>query len=212
MSDPYAAIMTALESLPWSSVPEVKLISPIPRTHIDFFPGHRGHIGERFPVGGIMVVGNNFSSLKGWGDYNASPDVESPTSTWRKLRLVIDGSGLPWEDFWFTNYCFGVMDRKAESYDFPDRIIKALEFESMFSKSVAAMRPRLVVSLGRLAANHLRTDYRFRERIDERVIGGHPARLLAAVHPSAWTWNGKGFRDEDFVAEGARIRYAAGYI
>ncbi|HET6276012.1 MAG TPA: hypothetical protein VFE16_08810 [Candidatus Cybelea sp.] len=201
--------MAALESLPWDDVPEVTLIRPIPRKHIDFFPGHRGHIGARFPVGGIMVVGNNFSSLKGWGDYIGSPDVASPTSTWRKVRLMIEGSGLSWEDFWFTNYCFGVMDRKKESYDFPRRIIKALEFESMFSKSVAAMRPRLIVSLGRLAAKHLRTDYDLRGRVDERVIGGHPARLLAAVHPSAWTWNGKGFRDEDFVGEGARIRYAA---
>lgn len=156
-----------------------------------------------------MVVANNFSSLKGWRDYSEGEDRESNTATWRKLRLMIGASGVSWDDFWFTNYCVGVMARERESYDFPRRIIKSLEFETMFERSVVAMRPRLIVSLGRLVSKHLRTDYERRVRIDDREIAGHATRLLAAVHPSAWTWRRKGFGVDDFVKEGARIGAAA---
>jgi hypothetical protein len=71
------------------------------------------------------------------------------------------------------------------------------------------MGPRLVVSLGRLASKHLRTDYERRERIDEREIGGHATRLLAAVHPSTWTWRRIGFGLGDFISEGMRIGAAS---
>lgn len=209
MLRPYNAILASLESLPWNSVPEVTPIHPLARKNIDFFPGQVGHTGARFPGGGVMVVANNFSSLKGWRDYAEGTDEESTTATWRKLRLMIQASGVPWDDFWFTNYCLGVMARKRESYDFPHRIIKTLKFETMFERTVAAMRPRLVVSLGRLASKHLRTDYELRERIDDRKICGHATRLLAAVHPSAGTWRRKGFWFEDFANEGTRIGAAA---
>jgi uracil-DNA glycosylase len=155
-----------------------------------------------------MVVGNNFSTIKGWDDYKNSPDVDSPISTWKRLRLIMRESGVPAEDWWFTNYCLGAMAGTAESYNFPRRIIKALEFDRVFAECVAAMKPRLVVTLGLLASNLLKTDFG-RERIDEREIGGHRTRLMAAVHPSAWTWRGKGFGDKDFAAEGARIGAAA---
>lgn len=212
MLSAYETIIATLDSLPWGAVPELTPIHPLDRKSIDFFPGQVGHTGPDFPVGGVMVVANNFSSLKGWREYSEGPDEESLTATWRKLRVMIHASGVPWDDFWFTNYCFGVMDRKRESYDFPRRIIKALKFETMFEQCVAVMRPRLIVSLGRLASKHLRTDYSLRKRIDKREIGGHSTHLLAAVHPSPWTWRGRGFGAADFIAEGARIGLASSSV
>jgi hypothetical protein len=206
---PYEAILASLESLPWRSVPEVTPIRPLARKNIDFFPGQAGHTGPSFPVGGVMMVGNNFSSVKGWNDYATGADEQSTTATWRKLRVMIEASGVPWDDFWFTNYCLGAMERSRESYDFPHRVVKALKFETMFERSVAEMRPRLIVSLARAAAKHLRTDYERRERLDEKDLGGHATRLLAAVHPSAWTWRRKAFGLEEFINEGRRIGAAA---
>ena len=211
-SDPgpvYASILSALDSIPWSRAPKVLPTRPIDRNSLDFFPGHHGFEGAEFPVGGIMMVGNNFSSTKGWGDYCASRDRDSLTSTWCQLRPMIEASGVPLEHFWFTNYCHGALDKRKESYDFPAKTIKALEFASFFEHCVEAMRPVLVVSLGVLAARHLRTDYAFREKTETRMIAGHETKLLAAVHPSAWTWQKRGFTDRDFRYEGARIGKAA---
>ncbi len=202
----YEHILAALDSVPWDRAPEVFPIRPLARTNIDFFPGHCGYVGPEFPLrDGIMVVANNFSSVKGWQDYSGDADRESMTRTWRNLRLMIEASGVEIERFWFTNYCHGVMEQGAESYDFPGRIIKTLEFDRVFEKCVGAMRPALIVSLGRLAARHLGTDYARRETIERRTIASHPTKLMAAVHPSAWTWQKRGFTDQDFRLEGERI-------
>ena len=124
------------------------------------------------------------------------------------LYHVLPQTRMPLEQFWFTNYCLGVMDRRTSQYKFPHHVAKALKFDHFFERCVKAMRPRLIVSLGAYAARWLKTDYARRERIDERVVGGHPTRLLAAVHTSAWTWNRRGFSLEDFATEGRRIRKA----
>lgn len=207
--DAYAAIVALLDSVPWPLAPNVTVIRPQNRTSLDFFPGQRGYAGEYFPVGGVMVVGNNFATLKGWADYCSSPDCGSAIPTWRNMRVIVEASALPIERFWFTNYCLGVIDRDRESYDFPAPLVKALQFQRVFEGCVAAMRPSVIVSLGRSAARHLSTDYKRRERTEVRTIGTHKTRLLAAVHPSAWTWGGRGFAEDDFRHEGRRIGEAS---
>jgi len=97
------------------------------------------------------------------------------------------------------------MEQDAESYDFPGRIIRTLEFNRVFEKCVGAMRPILIVSLGRLAARHLGTDYARRETVERRTIGNHPTKLMVTVHPSAWTWQKRGFTERGFRLEGERI-------
>ena len=205
----YASILSALDSIPWSLASEVTPLRPTDRNSLDFFPGHHGYEGAVFPVGGIMMVGNNFSTTKGWGDYCASPDRDSPTKTWRQLRPIIKASGVPLERFWFTNYCHGALVGDDESYEFPGKLIKALDFARFFEHCVAEMRPMLVVSLGVLAARYLRTDYAFREKTETRTIAGHQTKLLAAVHPSAWKWQNRGFTKKDHLEEGVRIGEAA---
>jgi len=64
VSTPYGSILTAFESIPWDMAPEVTPIRPLARKSIEFFPGHVGHMGHEFPVGGVMLVANNFSSVK----------------------------------------------------------------------------------------------------------------------------------------------------
>jgi hypothetical protein len=204
----YESMLSLLDGIPWGLAPEVTDVRPLERENIDFFPGHRGYLGAEFPSGGIMVVGNNFSSLKGWSDYRNSPDVESPTRTWRNLKAVIEASGIQMSRFWFTNYCMGAMDQTAESYDFPTRTVRKLEFARVFEGCVSLMRPALIVTLGRLASARVGTDFANRKRIDVRDVGGHETRLIALVHPSAWTWQGRGFTADDLRTEGARIATA----
>ena len=206
---PYEAMLAALNAVPWDRAPEVIPIRPLDRANIDFFPGHRGFVGPKFPHrDGVMVVGNNFSSVSGWKDYCKSPDLQSEIATWRKLRVIIHASGLGIERFWFTNYCHGVMERNSESYRFPKSVVTSLEFDELFAKCVRVMRPALIVSLGKLASDLLGTDYKHREMIERRKIAGHSTKLIAAVHPSAWTWAKRGFSIEDFKSEGERIRAA----
>ena len=155
-----------------------------------------------------MIVGNNFSSLSGWKTYSESSYRQSETTTWRKLQLMIDASGLGIGRFGFTNYCHGVMEQKSECYSFPKHIVRSLEFNQLFTTFVASMKPALIVSLGNLASDLLGTDYKQRDKIDRRTIAGHSTKLIAAVHPSAWTWANRGFTFEDCRLEGQRIRAA----
>jgi hypothetical protein len=207
--DAYRTIVVQLDSVPWHLAPSVTAVQPQNRKSLNFFPGQRGYAGEQFPIGGIMVVANNFTSLNGWAEYCTSPDCESVTPTWRKMRVMVEASGLPIDRFWFTNYCLGLMERDVESYEFPAAIVRILQFHSFFAACVETMRPSAVVTLGRSAARQLSTDYDCRERIDVRTFATHTTKLIAAVHPSAWTWRGKGFGEDDFRCEGARIAQAA---
>ena len=177
----YDEVLATLASVPWSLAPEVTPIWPVGRSNIEFFLGTASSMD--FPVGGVMVVGNNFSSLDGWRTYAEGPDLESSTRTWRNLRLMIASSGVPTEKFWFTNYCYGVMDRGAESYDFPARVIERLQFDRVFAETVRAMKPMVVVSLGRLASRFVGTDYAARKNVDTRTILAHSTKLMATVHP-----------------------------
>ncbi len=79
------------ESIPWTLAHELGVfrIDPLPKSCLDFFPGQRGFAGADVPTDGIMVVANNFSTVKGFDDYSAASDAESKTPTWRRLRLIM---------------------------------------------------------------------------------------------------------------------------
>lgn len=207
----YAEILEAYEALPWGDAAHHHVTKIAPQGHpgISFFPGQRGFVGPAFPVGGVMIVANNYDNLAGWNAYRPNLAAEDTSRTMVTfLNHVLPHTGRSLEHFWFTNYCLGVMDRPTSQYKFAHQAAKALKFDHFFERCVQAMRPQLIVSLGAYAAEWLRTDFARRERIDERVIGGHSTRLLAVVHTSAWTWNRKGFSFEDFAIEGRRIREA----
>lgn len=209
MEDVYESILATLDSVPWLLAPSVTPIRPVGHEALSFFPGQRGFVGSKFPVGGVMFVANNFDNLSGWLSYSSDLNRRDDTRTMNILRkIVIPEAGIATNSFWLTNCCLGVMDRNSMRYRFAKRICLLLEFGRVLDECAALMRPRLIVSMGGLAAEFLKTDYRQRKRVDWRSFGGHETRLMAIVHPSAWTWQNAGFPKERFREEGRRIRDA----
>jgi len=198
----YERILAVLDDVPWAAVPHVERIYPRDRQNIDFFPGQRGFAGPTFPVGGIMMVGNNFCSRSGEGglpSWLEAPDVPSAIKTWRRLRdFTIPSSGLSIERFWFTNYCHGAMDVRdkkgkiRESYRFRSTFVKTLCFDKVFERHVELMQPRLIVSLGSPARDWLKV-------VDRTTVG---SEIIAITHPSAPC------SDEQCKNDGRRIRAA----
>jgi len=208
-ADGYANIFKAYEASLWGNAEKygVTKIAPVGHASLSFFPGQYGFVGPEFPIGGIMVVANNFDNLAGWATYEKDLTAEDNSNTMVKFKAyVVPETGEPLQQFWFTNYCLGVMDRKDSQYTFPRKAVEALEFKRFFEACVKTMQPRLIVTLGAPAAVWVGTDYADRKRVDEKTFGDHATRLLAIVHTSGWTWNRKGFSKVDFRAEGRRIR------
>jgi uracil-DNA glycosylase len=207
----YADVLEAFEALPWHEAEAhwVTKIAPVGHESLSFFPGQRGFFGAQFPLGGIMLVANNFDNLDGWLAYESNLDDKDESATMLKFtELIQPETHEPMEQFWFTNYCLGVMKKRTRRYRFPHAAVEALQFRPFFHRCVEVMKPRLIVTLGAYAATWLGTDYAARERVDSKTFGKHTTRLMAIVHPSAWTWRRKGFTLDDFRMEGRRMREA----
>jgi hypothetical protein len=176
--------------------PEVTPIQPLERDGLSFFPGHRGFLGSSFPVGGVMLVANNFDNLANWLKYESDPSAVDDSRTSKNMRKILAAASVALEDCWFTNYALGVMDRPTSQYEFPRRIREQLELARVFRECVDIMRPRLIVAMGDYAQDYLKV------RRGE-VFDLHGTRAVAIWHPSA---RYKG--DAHFVDEGRRIREA----
>ena len=99
----YAAVLEALDSIDWERAAELGVTKIRPtgkHAELNCFPGQRGFVGERFPVGGIMLVANNFDNLSGWLDYEANPDFCDISPTWAKLlNCVLPNTDVPLAEF-----------------------------------------------------------------------------------------------------------------
>lgn len=201
----YAGVLEALNSIPWHRAPLVTAIAPRDFKQWNFFPGRSGFIGNEFPMYGVMVVANNYDCLDGWEKEVDELDL-SPTM--RRLRdITIPFSQVPPEQFWFTNYCHGVMDNRDERgrpdpcYSFPAKVCEDLEFRRVFEECVLAMRPRVVVAFGGDADGYLKFP---RGEAQPRTIQGHETLVLSVYHTSA-----RGTLDK-FYADAERIGRAYG--
>lgn len=189
-------MLGVLRAVKWERAPEVTPIEPQGHEALSFFPGQRGYDGPVFPVGGLMLVANNFDNLTNWLTYKAHLAAEDTTQSFARLRdYIIPASGRNFSECWLTNYCLGVMDMPNSQYPFPAATRRALEFETKFDAMVAIMRPRLIVAMGGLAAECLKAKREPSLRGDTRII--------AIDHPGRWHKGPKYFK-----AEGMRIRDA----
>lgn len=197
----YADILAALDSVQWHLYKDkVTPIAPMGHKRLAFFPGQRGFSGLKFPVGGVMIVGNNFSNLTFWRDeYSPNLDYDGYSPTWSRLnKRILPATGIPRDNFWFTNFSLGVMDEPESTYTFPPCIREGLAFENVFRKCVDAMQPALIVALGEAPASYL--DYVGKishPKSNEQLWGGRP--MIATLHPSARV------SIERFEEEGHRI-------
>ena len=122
-----------------------------------FFPGGYGLWGDspdrpipEFPVGGVMVVGQDFHSEEGyWASVKRGGESETQP-TWRVLVSVLKGARIPFERCFFTNYYMGLRVGKGTTGVFPGA--KNPEFVSHCKKfllqQIGTQRPRLILTLG----------------------------------------------------------------
>lgn len=114
-----------------------------------FFPGGKGHLGNGFPTGGIMYLGNYFDKAKGFTD-SVQRGIEE-NLTWRSIRAAVFHH-IPEETIWFTNYFMGVSLRNTNIGAIErNEGFQAYEEDCwrFFNLQVSIQRPLVVAALGR---------------------------------------------------------------
>jgi uracil-DNA glycosylase len=124
-----------------------------------FFPGGRGlwleENSTKFP--NIMVLGQDFSSVKEyirWAE-KAVAEIQSPT--WRNLIVLFKEVGIDLNECFFSNVFMGLRDTDKETGKFPgfkDRnfIKRNLEY---LQYQIDIVSPDVIITLGKFAAELL---------------------------------------------------------
>lgn len=74
-----------------------------------FVPVGRGHAPEvAFPIGGVMVLGQDFGNERNLDDVVAAGEETDAVPTWREIGKALRAEDIPIEACWFTNYVMGV--------------------------------------------------------------------------------------------------------
>ncbi len=123
-----------------------------------FFPGGAGLWVESaedllppMPIGGTMIVGNNFHNVKGFErSRKESGENSKKNPTWRNLIRFICQTGLKKEECFFTNAYMGLLTSDsalgqspgARDINFRARCVKFL------GEQIKVVQPRLILTLG----------------------------------------------------------------
>jgi hypothetical protein len=196
-----------------------------------FFPGgnglFEGEAAGRFPVGGTLVLGSNFSAASNFchPDGRLICDDETSGKTWRPMRRLFNGAELDLTDCFFTNAwpCLhaGTSNTLGELISQwlanPSLMRECAKF---FAKTCVDLKPSMIVALGPGPAAFMATVWPRElkqwmsnniEGMDSLPIGvvqieGVPHRIVctAVVHPCYQHINAKHRRPP--------YQYAAGEI
>jgi len=194
--------------------PEGMCSFPFKLTGQGFFPGGDGlwrgdsELDQTssgvLPVGGIVFLGNDFGTLKGFQKLR-SKGYENPP-TWRHLKERIRRAGLPEERAFFTNAIVGL--RSAEAAKALDR--RAWQAEPPFAGfcleflvyQIELLQPRLLVVLGPNA----------RLSLDSLVgagkgDGGGSLRATFGHHATALCYSSHPYGDFNFNSDSSQLAY-----
>lgn len=134
-------------------------VEPVPQRipGLAFFPGGAGLWAveaERplppFPVGGVMVLGHDFHSRKGYDKSFGNGAESKSMPTWRNLVPVLEAGGVSLESCFFTNFYMGLRSGTKTTGKFPgagDPPFVA-HCERFFLRQLDAQRPALIITLG----------------------------------------------------------------
>jgi hypothetical protein len=156
----------------------------------------------RFPVGGVMFVGDNLNAYGKWklrlGHWG---DPGDPTMTyWKKALPLLNQAGIPTSEVFFTNFYVGLMEGDDPSAPFPGS--KDPSFcrwcAAFLIEQIHVMQPGLVVALG---VNSQRALDRW--KVARRA--GIEGKVVKLFHPS----NRKGHAAMDTDAATLRKAYDA---
>lgn len=171
------AELIAVEPYPEVVIPVQKQIQ-----HTSFFPGGIGlwrTLGSDlplFPVGGVMVLGQDFDSVKGYEKSleNAAENLTMPT--WKNLQSLLERVNIQPETCFFTNIYIGLRQGTKNTGRFPGAAF--VEFKARCSKfllrQIAIQKPGLILTLGTWVP-----------------------RFLATLSPQLVAWSTGSFKDRD---------------
>jgi hypothetical protein len=141
-----------------SAYPEGVIPVPAAIPGTAFFPGGYGLWNSQadadlpeFPRRGVMIVGHDFHSEAGYKLSFENGRERETQPTWGNLLKVLRGADIPLTRCFFTNYYMGLRKGSATTGVFPGA--RDSDFHKhcskFFIKQLAAMRPSLIVTLGK---------------------------------------------------------------
>ncbi len=168
-----------------------------------FFPGGSGLWLEEetkdFPS--ILVLGQDFSTVKQYEDMlvGKASDLESPT--WRNLIKLFKEVGIALEDCYFSNVFMGLRDTVSMVGEFPgfkDKgfVNRSVEFISF---QIETIKHRVIITLGKYAAEMLTylpgmdlnswSNWKALRKADNGIkfdvkFNNHTCTCIALEHPS----------------------------
>ena len=129
-----------------------------------FFPGgwglwctQEGQDMPAMPIGGIMIVGQDFDSERGFeasrlhrSELGLRSDGTYRSPTWRELVRLLTDVGVDLKECFFTNAYMGLRAGAKNTGRFPGASNKRYQesCRAFFLQQVAAMKPRLIITLG----------------------------------------------------------------
>ena len=138
-----------------------------------FFPGGDGLWKEEgpvpFPFGGVMVVGHNFDTVKGYSVSLKKGKENMHGPTWGRTLMLLQASGIDPRACFFTNFFMGLIAGDKATGTFPGQ--KEVDFvrrcQQYFLLQTTLMNPRMIITLGL-----------------------HVPALIAPLSPDLTAWNG----------------------
>jgi hypothetical protein len=197
---------------PSTPYPDGVIGVPEPIPGVAFFPGGFGlwrpdlfQPLPPFPVGGVMVLGHDFHSEKGY-HVSLNRGHEAATQpTWRNLTVLLRNAHIPLERCFFTNVYMGLRRGEATTGPFPgatDPVFVA-HCSSFLQEQLRAQLPTLILTLGINAApmlgsladdlvdwtrgrglKHLDAVGPVRHGVAFNGVSGLRATVVALTHPS----------------------------
>ncbi len=192
-------------TFPSSSFPEGVVKVPQAIQGTAFFPGGYGvwleeNLRPPFPVGQIMVVGQDFNSVAAYDRARKAKTEVKISRTWRALIGILDASGISRDRCFFTNIYMGLREEEKETGRFPgakdkEFVHRCVEF---FKLQLEVARPKLILTLGLeplrvLAANlfHFAAPKTLTECVEiySASLEHGDATVVALTHPSFYDVN-----------------------
>lgn len=103
-----------------------------------------------FPVGGVMILGHNFDSARGYGESrkNGTENINGPT--WRGTLSLLKGAHIEPQHCFFTNFYMGLIAGNMSRGKFPGGTDPNFvrRCQELFLIQVRLMRPAMIITLG----------------------------------------------------------------
>jgi len=138
--------------------PDGVIAVPQPIPGVSFFPGGYGLWRPQvnrplpaWPLGGVMILGHDFHSERGYRKSLARGREVETQPTWRNLLALLSRAGIDRNDCFFTNAFMGLRRGHATTGIFPGArdslfVARCREF---LGDQIAAQQPRLIITLGK---------------------------------------------------------------